>query len=91
MPVHAGLPSLSLLPPPSSPPPPLSLSQHYVSSSLTVYQFPSTLLDNIKGLKTCQPESQVGVFQKFLQTLVLVEKVIAFWTFEIEKMPIYLW
>lgn len=86
MPVHAGLPSLTLLPPPS-----LSLSQHYVSSSLTVYQFPSTLLDNIKGLKTCQPESQVGVFQKFLQTLVLVEKVIAFWTFEIEKMPIYLW
>ena len=90
MPVHAGLPSLTL-----PPPPPLSLSlslsQHYFSSSLTVYQFPSTLLDNIKGLKTCQPESQVGVFQKFLQTLVLVEKVIAFWTFEIEKMPIYLW
>ena len=80
MPVHAGLPSLTL-PPPLSSPPPLSLS----------YQFPSTLLDNIKGLKTCQPESQVGVFQKFLQTLVLVEKVIAFWTFEIEKMPIYLW
>ena len=73
------------------PPPPLSLSQHYVSSSLTVYQFRSTLLDNLTGLKTYQPESQVGVFQKLLQTLVLVEKVIAFWTFEIKKMTIYLW
>lgn len=73
------------------PPPSLSLSQHYVSSSLTVYQFRSTLLDNLTGLKTYQPESQVGVFQKLLQTLVLVEKVIAFWTFEIKKMLIYLW
>ena len=82
---------LPLLFPPPSLSLSLSLSQHYVSSSLTVYQFRSTLLDNLTGLKTCQPESQVGVFQKFLQTLVLVEKVIAFWTFEIKKMPIYLW